>query len=95
MIELVQAALLAAADRWSVQHQERAVAEGWGLFLVDGVKHEIQRVDDPLDGGPVRFTSDTEALGWVNQRAWQETPEVRWYQEALLLHAWSVYFGTC
>lgn len=61
---------------WSFELQEKALAEGWGIFNWGDVPdHDIQRVDDPSSLGPFDetaeplFDNDSEAIAHVVRKA--------------------------
>lgn len=67
---------------WTPEHQQRACAEGWAIFTVDG-DPEIQRIDmiededeDDPDGEPLDpvFGSDACAVAWVLTHAKEGSP---------------------
>lgn len=63
---------------WTPEHQQRACAEGWAIFTVDG-DPEIQRIDmieDDADATPVEpvFGSDACAVAWVLTHAKEGSP---------------------
>lgn len=62
-------------DAWELEHGDRALAEGWGLFEVSHPGHdaiEIERVDDS-----VAFADDDEAGAFVIISAWLGDPTAK------------------
>lgn len=59
---------------WARADSAAATAEGWDVFDVDSSgRLEIERIDDPRDSEDnalePRFSSDTEALIYIESRA--------------------------
>lgn len=49
---------------WTEQHSDAAQKEGWDLFAADGIWLQVQRIDNPDEGGPL---SD-DVVAWVKVR---------------------------
>lgn len=59
---------------FSREDNERAFAEGWGLFETTVGPWEVQRIDAPEDGSEPRFQSDAHAIAHVYWLANEGSP---------------------
>ena len=57
-----------ATALWNLDLGKLALQEGWGLFDVNGTL-DLQRLDEPEDGGKPVFDSDADAIRYVVNRA--------------------------